>query len=33
MGKTGLTGIKKLIMGHVAADVAKYANCRVTLVP
>ena len=33
MGKTGLTGIKRLVMGHVAEDVAKYAGVRVTLVP
>ncbi len=33
MGKTGLTGIKSLVMGHVAEDVAKYASARVTLVP
>jgi len=33
MGKTGLTGIKRLAMGHVAEDVAKYAGVRVTLVP
>ena len=33
IGKTGLTGIKRLTMGHVAEDVARYANCRVTVVP
>jgi len=33
IGKTGLTGIKRLAMGHVAEDVARYANCRVTVVP
>jgi len=33
VGKTGLTGIKRLMMGHVAEDVARYAHCRVTLVP
>ncbi|MEN6378948.1 MAG: universal stress protein [Methanofastidiosum sp.] len=33
IGKTGLTGLKRLAMGHVAEDVAKYANCRVTVVP
>ncbi len=33
VGKTGLTGIKRLAMGHVADDVAKYAPCRVTVVP
>ncbi len=33
VGKTGLTGIKRLAMGHVAEDVAKYAPCRVTVVP
>jgi len=33
VGKTGLTGIKRLVMGHVAEDVAKYASVRVTVVP
>jgi len=33
IGKTGLTGLKNLAMGHVAEDVAKYASCRVTVVP
>jgi len=33
IGKTGLTGLKRLVMGHVAEDVARYAHCRVTLVP
>jgi len=33
VGKTGLTGLKRLAMGHVAEDVAKYASCRVTVVP
>ncbi|HNR43657.1 MAG TPA: universal stress protein [Methanofastidiosum sp.] len=33
VGKTGLTGIKRLAMGHVAEDVARYADCRVTVVP
>ncbi|MCC7572485.1 MAG: universal stress protein [Candidatus Methanofastidiosum sp.] len=33
IGKTGLTGIKRLTMGHVAEDVAKYASVRVTVVP
>ena len=33
IGKTGLTGIRRMLMGHVAEDVAKYAGCRVTVVP
>lgn len=33
VGKTGLTGIKRLAIGHVAEDVARYADCRVTVVP
>ncbi|MDY1591995.1 MAG: universal stress protein [Methanofastidiosum sp.] len=33
IGKTGLTGLKRLAMGHVAEDVARYASCRVTVVP
>jgi nucleotide-binding universal stress UspA family protein len=33
VGKTGLTGIKRLAMGHVAEDVARYSHCRVTVVP
>jgi len=33
VGKTGLTGIKRLTIGHVAEDVARYADCRVTVVP
>jgi len=33
VGKTGLTGIRRMLMGHVAENVAKYANCRVTVVP
>ena len=33
IGKTGLTGIRRLVIGHVAEDVAKYASVRVTVVP
>jgi len=33
VGKTGLTGIRRMSMGHVAEDVARYAHCRVTVVP
>ena len=33
VGKTGFTGLKRLAMGHVAEDVDRYADCRVTLVP
>jgi len=33
VGKTGLTGIRRMLMGHVAENVAKYAHCRVTVVP
>jgi nucleotide-binding universal stress UspA family protein len=33
VGKTGLTGIKRMMMGHVAEDVSRYAHCRVTVVP
>ncbi|HOE92551.1 MAG TPA: universal stress protein [Methanofastidiosum sp.] len=32
MGITGLTGIRRLLMGHVASEVVKYAPCRVTVV-
>lgn len=33
VGKTGLTGLRRLLIGHVAEDVARYAHCRVTVVP
>lgn len=33
VGKKGLTGIRAMLMGHVAENVAKYAHCRVTVVP
>jgi len=32
IGTTGLTGIKRLLMGHVSNEVVKFANCRVTVV-
>ncbi len=32
MGTTGLTGLKRLLMGHVANDVVKYSPYRVTVV-
>lgn len=32
VGKTGLTGIRKIVMGNAAEDVAQYAHCRVTVV-
>jgi len=32
VGKTGLTGIRKMAMGSAAEDVAQYAHCRVTVV-
>jgi len=32
MGTKGLTGIKSLLMGHVANDVVKYSPYRVTIV-
>lgn len=32
IGTTGLSGIKKLLMGHVSSEVVKFAHCRVTVV-
>ncbi len=32
MGTTGLTGLKRLLIGHVANEVIKYSPCRVTVV-
>ncbi len=33
LGRTGLTGIQRMLIGHVAEKVARFAPCRVTLIP
>lgn len=33
LGRTGLTGIQRMLIGHVAEKIARFAPCRVTLVP